>query len=225
MQICFHSGHFRWFSHFSQFNEFICSAFKFYLDFIGFFFQSVCLKGFEGYWQGWWCGKCWPREDFAAVLTIGTIIPGPAPTNDTSTQLFSAKFPNTKLNKTYKSTLEQRPQYVWFDWSPRFGTGTIAFELISPLSPGWQPQPSPSWPKVFTSQDWIENNAASNLLALSLLSRRKNAFMLGVIFDHFLPITLYPMLDQQTIIKIYLQYPANQTSLHKYRFAKRKLWL
>ena len=111
MQICFHSGHFRWFSHFSQFNEFICSAFKFYLDFIGFFFQSVCLKGFEGYWQGWWCGKCWPREDFAAVLTIGTIIPGPTPTNDTSTQLFSAKFPNTKLNKTYKSTLEQRPQY------------------------------------------------------------------------------------------------------------------
>ena len=50
-------------------------------------FSSIC---FAGYCR-WWCGKCWPHEDFAAVLTIGKITRAPEPTNDTLTRLFLAK--------------------------------------------------------------------------------------------------------------------------------------
>ena len=39
--------------------------------------------------------------------------------------------------------------------------GTIALEVISPLSPGWQHNHHPPRLKVFTSQNWIQNNAAS----------------------------------------------------------------
>ena len=53
-------------------------------------FSSICFAGFAGYCR-WWCGKCWPHEDFAAVLTIGKITRAPEPTNDTLTRLFLAK--------------------------------------------------------------------------------------------------------------------------------------